>query len=305
MHQKTRDAVEGSWVYRRAPYAMRPWLKLARMDRPVGTWLLLWPGIWSISLGGGRWPDLWLILIFAVGALVMRGAGCTYNDIVDLDFDARVARTASRPLPAGEISIFGAWVFLGLQCLIGFGALMVLVVFYGIISLYLGLFALALVAAYPFMKRITYWPQAWLGLTFNWGALMGYGAAHGSLNVIPFVLYGGAVFWTLGYDTIYAHQDKEDDALIGVKSTALALGENSKPWIASFYGVFLVALIGVGMLAKLTLIYYTGVAVAAGHLGYQVYRLILDDPDVCLSVFRSNIQFGWIIALALILDRGL
>jgi len=299
---ETADAVEGSWVYRHAPRRVRPYLKLARMDRPVGTWLLLWPCLWSVALaaaGTFNVGHLHLMLLFGVGALVMRGAGCTYNDIIDKDFDAAVERTRSRPIPAGEITIKQAWIFLIFQCLIGLGVLLQLNVFAAGVALG----SLVLVAAYPFMKRITYWPQAWLGLTFNWGALVGWAAVRGDLGWPPVVLYAGGLFWTLGYDTIYAHQDREDDALAGVKSTALALGANTRTWVAGFYCLFIFALIGAGALAKLGVFYYIGIALAATHLGVQVRRVSIDDPVACLKVFRSNISFGWIVFASIIVGQ--
>ncbi len=299
---KTADAVEGSFVYRQAPAAMRPYLKLARLDRPVGAWLLLWPCWWSLALAadsGFVLYHLYLLALFAIGALAMRGAGCTYNDIVDRDFDLAVERTKSRPIPAGEVSLKGAWVFLVLQCLIGLVVLLQL----GEFAIMVGLGSLVMVAIYPFMKRITGWPQAWLGLTFNWGALMGWATLKGELSAAPLVLYFGALFWTLGYDTVYAHQDKEDDALIGVKSTALTLGTRTKPALIIFYSLFIIGLIGAGILAKLGFIYYIGIAFAGLHLGAQARRTNIDDAAVCLEVFRSNIAFGWIVFFALILGQ--
>ncbi|MFC4347428.1 4-hydroxybenzoate octaprenyltransferase [Kordiimonas lipolytica] len=300
---KTADAVEGSFVYRHAPAALRPYLKLARMDRPVGTWLLLWPCLWSTALaadGALTFHHGYLMLLFAIGALVMRGAGCTYNDIIDRNFDGAVERTKSRPIPAGEVSLKGAWAFLVLQCLIGFLVLIQLNPF----AIMVGLGSLAMVAIYPFMKRITYWPQAWLGLTFNWGALVGWAAVRGSLDWPAIILYAGGLFWTLGYDTIYAHQDKEDDALIGVKSTALALGAKTRPAISLFYGLFIFALLGAGILANLGIIYYPVLALAGLHLAAQIRRVNIDDAAVCLEVFRSNIAFGWIVFAALLLGQA-
>ncbi len=296
---ETADAVDGSWVYRQAPAAFRPYLKLARMDRPIGTWLLLWPCWWSITLasgGGFQLNSLWLLILFAIGATVMRGAGCTYNDIVDRNFDGQVARTKSRPIPAGEVSVKQAVVFMVAQCLVGLLVLVQLNMF----AMGVGTASLILVAIYPFMKRVTYWPQAWLGLTFNWGALMGWTAVEGSLAWPALLLYAGGIFWTLGYDTIYAHQDREDDMLVGVKSTALALGGGTQRAVAVFYSFFIIALIAAGILANLHEIYYIGIALAATHLGVQVKRVDIDDPDACLSVFRSNISFGWIVFFSLI-----
>jgi 4-hydroxybenzoate polyprenyltransferase len=299
---RTADAVEGSWVYRHAPRRWRPYLKLARMDRPVGTWLLLWPCLWSTVLAADGMLTLrhgWLMLLFAVGALAMRGAGCTYNDIIDRDFDGRVERTRTRPIPAGEVSLRGAWAFLVAQCLVGLLVLLQL----NMAAILTGLGSLLLVAAYPFMKRITYWPQAWLGLTFNWGALVGWAAVRGDLGWPAVVLYAGAVFWTLGYDTVYAHQDKEDDALVGVKSTALALGANTRPALYLFYSLFIFALLGAGSLANLGLIYYPVIALAGVHLAAQTRKVDIDDPALCLRIFRSNIAFGWIVFAALILGQ--
>ena len=303
---ETADAVAGSWVYRHAPVRARPYLKLARMDRPVGTWLLLWPCLWSLALAGMAghmaghmvdWPRAaWLAVLFAVGALAMRGAGCTYNDIVDRDLDARVARTRTRPLPAGEVSARGAWAFLAVQCLVGLGVLLQL----GPAAIALGLASLLLVAAYPFMKRITYWPQAWLGLTFNWGALMGWTALTGGLGWPAAVLYAACVFWTLGYDTIYAHQDKEDDAMAGIKSTALRLGAHTKKALAVFYSLFFIGLAAAGWLANLPVLHYIGLGFAALHLIWQVRTVRLDDAGHCLAVFRANIRFGWIVLAAIV-----
>lgn len=299
---ETADAVEGSWVYRHAPLAARPYLKLARIDRPVGTWLLLWPCIWSMSLmiSGYSLQELGFIaLLFAIGSLVMRGAGCTYNDIVDADIDVQVERTRSRPIPAGEVTKLQAWVFLVCQCLIGLAVLLQFNEF----AIYLGLGSLVLVALYPFMKRWTSWPQAWLGLTFNWGALMGWAVLDGALSWAAVALYIGAVFWTLGYDTIYAHQDKEDDALIGIGSTALVLGDNTKLALWAFYGLFFVGLFSAGTLANLGLIFYVGIAFAGFQLVAQIRAVDIDDPDKCLEVFRSNTDFGWTVLLSFMLGH--
>ncbi|WP_374764405.1 4-hydroxybenzoate octaprenyltransferase [Yunchengibacter salinarum] len=298
--RKTADAVAGSWVYRHAPARTRPYLKLARLDRPVGAWLVLWPSLWSLVLGGwGVLPPAMLVLyatLFAIGAVAMRGAGCTINDLADRHIDARVERTRARPLPAGEVSVTGAVAFLGLQCAVG---LLILVQF-NAFAIVLGVASVGLVALYPFMKRVTYWPQIWLGMTINWGALMGWAAARGSLDPAPLVLYLGAAFWTIGYDTIYAHQDREDDILAGVKSSALALGRRTRPAVALFYGLFLLALAIIGQLAKLHPIYYAGLVFAGAHLIWQVARTDIDRPDQCLTVFRSNIRFGAIVLGALV-----
>lgn len=268
----------------------------------MGTWLLLWPCLWSMALSIAGYSLLelgYIALLFAIGSLVMRGAGCTYNDIVDTDIDAKVDRTKSRPIPAGEVSKKQAWAFLVFQCLIGLAVLLQFNTF----AILLGVGSLALVAAYPFMKRITGWPQAWLGLTFNWGALMGWAALDGALSWSAIVLYGACVFWTLGYDTIYAHQDKEDDALIGIGSTALTLGDKTKPALCVFYGLFFIGLLGTGVLANLGLIFYIGIAFAGTQLVSQIRTVNLDDPIACLQAFRSNIEFGGIVLLAIILGH--
>lgn len=291
------DIREDRWLLRAAPPSLRPYLRLARLDRPIGTWLLLFPCWWSATLAAGaegRWPPLELMLLFAIGALVMRGAGCTVNDIVDRDFDAKVARTATRPLPSGQVSLRRALIFLALQLLVG---LLVLLQFNGF-TIVLGIASLALVAIYPFMKRITYWPQAWLGLTFNWGALVGWAAVAGELAWPAILLYIGGLAWTLGYDTIYAHQDKEDDALVGVKSTALKFGGASKSWISAFYGLAAALFLAAGLVAGLGWTLLPGLAAVAAHFVWQVSALSLDDPVDCLAKFHSNRWIGWLLLVA-------
>lgn len=272
-----------------------------RLDRPIGTWLLFWPCVFGLALGdmvGGRprdiRADMWLIALCAAGAIVMRGAGCTYNDIVDRDIDAQVARTRGRPLPSGAIGVRAAWIFLAVQCAIGLAILLQLNPF----AIMLGASSLVLIAIYPFMKRVTWWPQAWLGLTFNWGALLGFAAVTSHLAPSAFELYAGCFFWTLGYDTIYAHQDKEDDALIGVKSTARLLGANSRPWIALFYLVALVFFVAAAEAAPPNLKFAALLFLAGLHLFWQVRRLDIDNPELCLKVFRSNRDAGALIAAA-------
>ncbi len=297
----TADGVAESWIYRRAPRPMRPYLKLARMDRPVGTWLLLWPCLWSLLMASPALDAQTLAygILFALGALVMRSAGCAYNDYVDYDLDARVARTAARPIPAGEVSPRAALVFAVGLSLVGF---LVLVQF-SLFTVMLGASSLLLVAAYPFMKRITWWPQAWLGLTFNWGALVGAASVTNSIPDYALVLYAGCVFWTLGYDTIYAHQDKEDDALIGVRSTARRLGPATRLYLWLFYGLFAASIFYAGALAKLGGVYYTGAALTAGHLAWQIWRVDIDNPAQCLAVFKSNIVLGMLVFAGLLGDR--
>src|SRR5579884_1177860 len=224
------DIHAGDWVDRWLPRAAEPYARLARLDRPIGTWLLLFPAWWGIALAAPRWPDPVLLALFALGAVAMRGAGCTLNDIADRDYDGRVARTRMRPLPSGRVTVRQALVFMAAQAALGAAILFSL----NRLSILLGLAVIVLIATYPLMKRITYWPQFFLGLNFNWGALMGWAAVRGDLQAPAFWLYIGGIAWTLGYDTIYAHQDKDDDLLIGVKSSALALGRYSRPVLFIF-----------------------------------------------------------------------
>jgi 4-hydroxybenzoate polyprenyltransferase len=297
------DIALDSWLLRSSPAPLRPYLKLARLDRPIGTWLLLFPCWWSLALAAaaaGRWPDWSLMVLFAIGALVMRAAGCTVNDMADRKIDAQVARTATRPLASGQLSLFQAAVFLALLLAIGLVILLQLNGF----TVALGASSLLLVAAYPFMKRITYWPQAWLGLTFNWGALMGWAAVEGMLGWPAVLLYLGGIAWTLGYDTIYAHQDKEDDALVGVKSTALRFGAASRIWIAIFYGLAVAFFLAAGLAAGLGWPFVAGLTLAGFHLAWQVAKLDIADPRRCLMLFRSNRFVGWLL-LAGLLAAGL
>lgn len=300
-HQTAPKDTEGqNLLMRLLPMRWHGFGQLARLDRPIGTWLLFWPCFWGMALAGAQinsYPPLFMIALFAIGAVVMRGAGCTFNDIADRKIDAKVDRTALRPLPSGKVTVLQAWGFLIAQAFIG---LLVLLQF-NMPSILLGLASLALVASYPFMKRITYWPQFFLGLTFNWGALLGYCALTGTISEAALWLYASGVFWTLGYDTIYAHQDKEDDALIGVKSSALRLGTYTKPALVIFYGGTIACLICVGLSGGLTQLYWVGVAVAAYHLAVQILKLDIDRPDICLQLFRSNRNAGLIIAAALLL----
>ena len=286
-----------TWIDR-IPDRLRPYAVLARWDRPIGTWLLLWPCWWAVALAPG-WPDLRLLVPFAIGAVALRGAGCVINDLADRDLDARVERTRNRPLASGRLSTRQALAFLGVQLLVG---LLVLLSFNSF-TILLGFASMPLVIAYPFMKRITWWPQAFLGLTFNWGALVGWSAVTGDLAAPALVLYVAGFLWTLGYDTIYAHQDKVDDALIGVKSSARWLGAATPRWLWIFYAGALV-LIGVaGRLVGMGPGFYLLLIVAGAHLAWQVRTLDLDDPRSCLSRFRSNRQFGWLVFLALLAGK--
>jgi 4-hydroxybenzoate polyprenyltransferase len=293
----------GNWVDRSAPAWLRPYLRLARLDRPIGSWLLLVPCWWSLGLAAihaGRQVDVWQAVLFFVGAFAMRGAGCTWNDIVDRDLDRLVERTRSRPIPAGQVSVAAAAVFLGVQALIGLAVL----VSFNRFAIATGIASLAIVAVYPFMKRFTYWPQIFLGFAFSWGALMGWAAAFGRLDVPAYLLYAGAIAWVIGYDTIYAHQDREDDALVGIKSTALLFGERTKPVLASFYGIAATVLAAAGWSAGAGPIFALGLLAFAAHLTWQIGRLDIDDPARCLAVFKSNRDAGLILFTGLVLDAA-
>lgn len=319
------DAAPRNWVDRFAPGPLRPWLKLGRFDRPAGIWLLMLPGWQGVALADAlehRLPHLGLMGEIFVGAALMRAAGCAYNDIVDRDIDAKVARTANRPIPAGQITVTQAWTFVIACCLASLAILLSLPP----VAVALGVASLALVAAYPFMKRITWWPQAWLGLTFNWGALLGFSAAtgagpafwramaphvlndpvllrsvaaDGALRLPALLLYAAGVFWTLGYDTIYAIQDLEDDALAGVKSAALRLGEQAPLGVFTFYLTSLALLLAMGAAAGLGSAYYLGLIAYGVHLFSQARRVRVDDPGKALRLFRSNATAGVILVLAI------
>jgi 4-hydroxybenzoate polyprenyltransferase len=293
---------KGNWVDSLAPARVRPYLRLARLDRPIGTWLLLLPGWWALALAahaqGPSAPNWWLVALFAIGAIAMRGAGCTYNDIVDRDYDGQVARTRSRPIPSGQVSVGQAKAFMIGQCLVGLAVL----VQFNAFAMAVGALSLVLVAIYPFMKRVTYWPQFFLGLAFNWGALLGWAAVTGTLTWTPVILYGAGIAWTLGYDTIYAHQDKEDDALVGIKSTALRFGPQTRNWIAGFFTATTVGIAVAGATIGAGNLFYAGLAVGALHFAWQLATLDIDDPDRCLRLFRSNRDYGLIVFAAIIAD---
>lgn len=295
------DIPVGNWIDRWIPAVARPYLRLMRLDRPIGTWLLLFPCWWSIALAGEHWPDLGLMALFAVGALVMRGAGCTVNDIVDHKFDALVERTRGRPIPSGAVGLGQAALFLAAQLLVG---LVILVQLNGA-AIAWGVASLALVFPYPLMKRITWWPQAWLGLTFNWGALLGWVAVSGGMAAAPALLYAAGILWTLGYDTIYAHQDKEDDQLIGVKSTALRLGVHTRPAVAGFYAGTVALVAAAGFAADLSWPFYLLLLLSSGQLVWQVVGLDQDDSADCLAKFKSNRLFGWGLLAAIVAGKVL
>jgi 4-hydroxybenzoate polyprenyltransferase len=293
----------GNWVDGLAPDWSRPYLRLARLDRPIGSWLLLLPCWWSAGLAAvaaRQQVDLWHVLLFFIGAFAMRGAGCTWNDIVDRDLDGMVERTRSRPIPSGQVSVRAAAVFLVLQALLGLAVLLQ----FNRFAIGVGLASRAIVAVYPFMKRFTYWPQIGLGLAFSWGALMGWAAAFGLLDPPAYLLYAGAIAWVIGYDTIYAHQDREDDALIGVKSTAILFGARTKPMLAVCYALAVVLIALAGWLAGGGVVLALGLLAFAAHLVWQVARLDIDDPLNCLVVFKSNRDAGLILFAALVLDAA-
>ena len=292
----------GNWVDRWAPVRIRPYLRLARFDRPIGAWLLLLPCWWSLALAAvqARVPiQVAQLVLFFVGAFVMRGAGCTWNDLVDRDLDARVERTRSRPIPSGQVSIAGAALFLVLQALAGLAVLLR----FNLFAIEVGIASLAIVALYPFMKRFTHWPQIGLGLAFSWGALMGWAVVFGRLDVPAYLLYAGSIAWVIGYDTIYAHQDREDDALIGIKSTALLFGSRTRPMLAAFYALAVALIAAAGWAAGAGVVFLLGLLVFAGHLAWQVGRLDISDPALCLAVFKSNRDAGLILFAALVLDE--
>jgi 4-hydroxybenzoate polyprenyltransferase len=295
----------GNWVDTIAPGWLRPYLRLARLDRPIGSWLLLLPCWWSSALAAVaahvRGPSPWHIALFFIGAFAMRGAGCTWNDIVDRDLDGSVERTRSRPIPSGQVSVAQAALFLVLQALVGFAVL----ISFNSFTIGLGITSLAIVLVYPFMKRITYWPQIVLGLAFSWGALMGWAAAFGRLDWPAILLYAGSISWVIGYDTIYAHQDRDDDALIGIKSTALLFGERTKPMLALFYGLAVILIGAAGYGAHAGFVFALGLLAFAAHLGWQIARLDISNPDNCLAVFKSDRDAGLILFAGLLLDAAL
>ncbi len=298
MTNNASDIANDHLIIRLSPTWARPYLRLARLDRPIGTWLLLFPCWWSMMLAssapgyqlGSSFAPAYYLALFAIGALVMRGAGCTINDMADREYDKKVARTANRPLASGQLSMKQATVFLAIQLLIG---LLVLLQF-NTFTMLLAASAILLVICYPFMKRITYWPQAWLGLTFNWGALVGWAAVRGEISTPALLLYIGGIAWTLGYDTIYAHQDKEDDALVGVKSTALKLGTKTKYWLVLFYGLCTACFASAGWIMGLLWPFWVGIGVMALHFIWQITTVKIDDPHDCLDKFKSNRTIGWI-----------
>ena len=296
------DAPKGNWVDLHAPPRARPYLRLSRADRPIGTWLLYIPCLWALALAGGAggftpW-DLWLAVSCGVGAFLMRGAGCTWNDITDRHIDGSVARTRSRPIPSGQVTVKGALAWMLAQAAVAGGILLT----YNWLAVGLGVASLALVGIYPFAKRFTWWPQVFLGLAFNWGAILLWAAHAGSVAPAAVLLYAAGIVWTLYYDTIYAHQDREDDALIGVKSTARLFGDNSRAWLWGFFVLTILLFAGAVVAAHLAqgerlvplVVGLVGVWAMGWHIVGQMLRLDLDDPASCLAAFRANRNAGLI-----------
>lgn len=288
------DIRAGDWVDRFLPEAARPYARLARLDRPIGTWLLLLPCWWGVALAGGAHGHWNLLVLFAIGALTMRGAGCVINDLWDRDIDRKVARTADRPLASGRIGVPAALAFLAVLLLIGLAVLLQL----NRPAIVTGIAVMGVVVLYPLAKRVTFWPQLVLGVAFNWGALVGWAAVRGEIEAPALLLYAGGILWTLGYDTIYAHQDKADDARIGVRSTALLFGRLTKPWLAAFYAGTIVMLTAAGVAAGAAWPFHAALAAAALHFVWQVATIDLDDPRDCLAKFKSNRDAGLTIAIA-------
>jgi len=301
LHNTASDLGAERLIVRLTPKPLRPYVMLMRLDRPNGSWLLMGPSWWSITLASsGRWPDLNMLVLFTLGSFIMRGAGCVINDIVDRDFDGKVARTSNRPIPSGLISVKQAILFAALLCALG---LLILLQF-NVFAIGVGILSLVTVLIYPYMKRFTYWPQFFLGISINWGALLGWAAVRGDLTLVPGLLYLGGVFWTLGYDTIYGHQDKEDDVRVGIKSAALLLGDATPKWMVFFYIMAVALFAGVGWLANLSLYFYPALAIASLHLVWQVVTLDIHNPKNCLARFSSNRDFGLLMFAAFVVGRA-
>ncbi|MEP1206600.1 MAG: 4-hydroxybenzoate octaprenyltransferase [Rhizobiaceae bacterium] len=317
---RVADAPVDIWVYRLLPRPIWPYAQLARWDRPIGWWLLLWPCWWSLAMAigvrmaasdpGEGAGSIFILVVglffFWLGAVMMRGAGCTYNDLVDAGIDAKVARTASRPIPSGRVTRKKAFIFMVLQVLVG---LFCLISLSGLANpvlnnfvLILGMSSLVIVAAYPFAKRVTDWPQLVLGLAFSWGALMGWAVVFTDLAWPPVLLYLGSILWVIGYDTMYAHQDKEDDALIGVRSTARLFGNNTKPALVILYAGTLALFSAALWLAGAGWPAYAGLLLGCCHMIWQVTSLDIDNADNCLALFKSNSHFGWLVFAGLLTD---
>jgi 4-hydroxybenzoate polyprenyltransferase len=294
------DAPKGNWVDRFAPDFAKPYLRMSRLDRPIGYWLLFWPCAFSLGLASmatGQAYNWVYFLLMLAGAIAMRGAGCTFNDIVDRDIDDKVARTRSRPIPSGQVSVKQAAVWLVAQALVG----LVVLVQFNVFTIWLGIASLGLVAIYPFMKRVTFWPQLFLGLAFSWGALVGWSAVTGSLGWQPVVLYLACIAWTIGYDTIYALQDVEDDALIGVKSTARLAGDKVRSFVAVFYVIAAIFWLVAAMGVSATSIFYLALIAPVGLLAWQVATLERENGPKCLMHFKLNHWVGVALTAAMVL----
>lgn len=302
---RVHDATPDNWVYRHLPRPVWPYAQLARWDRPIGWELLMWPCLWSSALAANHlagenalpvWTFVAHLILFFIGSVAMRGAGCTYNDLVDEEIDRSVARTRSRPLPSGRVTRRQAKLFILGQALVGAA---VLFCFNGF-SILLGLSSLVIVAVYPFAKRFTDWPQFFLGLAFSWGGLMGWAALTGSLSLAAVLMYAAAIVWTIGYDTIYAHQDREDDALVGVRSTARLFADDTKIWLSGFYATMGLLLFVSFLLAGVGFPAYLGLIAVLILLGYQIKVLDIDNPVQCLALFKLNGKVGLILFLGLV-----
>lgn len=294
------DAPKGNWVDRYAPDAAKPYFRMSRLDRPIGYWLLFWPCGFALALAAiatGTAFNWWYLALFLIGAIAMRGAGCTFNDIVDRDIDDKVARTRSRPIPSGQVSVRQAAIWLVAQSLVG----LIVLLQFNLTTIIMGIASLGLVAIYPFMKRITYWPQLFLGFAFSWGALVGWTAITGELAWAPFVLYAGTIAWTIGYDTIYALQDVEDDILIGVKSTALLAGDKAKPFIAGFFALPLMIWATASVMVAQTPLVLLALIVPAGLMGWVLVTLDRHDGANCLARFKANHWIGLALTAGLVI----
>lgn len=281
------------------PASYHPYLELMRLHQPTGIWLLLFPGWWGLFLGSDGIPNLFYLALFAIGAVIMRSAGCVINDIIDRDIDPQVERTKNRPLASGALTVNQAFKCLGILLAI---AVLILIVF-NKLTILLGALILLPVVVYPFMKRITYWPQLFLGLTFNWGVIMGFAATQDRISLGAFVFYIGCICWTLGYDTIYAHQDKKDDEEAGVKSTALILGDESLTWIGHFYKLAIICWLIGGTLSHLNIYFFAFMGLAGWHMLWQVQEVDLEKPEDCMAKFRSNVALGVIVVVAMLIGR--
>lgn len=302
---RVADAKQNNWLDRYAPEWLKPYGRLARWDRPIPVGLLFWPCAWGIGLAAVAYPEYgfgwWAAILMVVGALLMRGAGCTFNDIVDRDIDAKVARTRSRPIPSGQVTALEATYFLVAQALLG----SVILFQFNRFTVWAGVASLVLIAIYPFMKRVTWWPQLFLGLAFNWGALVGWTSQTGSLALPPLLLYVGGILWTIGYDTIYALQDIEDDALVGVKSTARLFGRRARLLVALFYAATVVLWVAAGLMVGAGWPFLVGMLAVVGILGWQVRTLEPHSPTNALVRFRANHWVGLALTAALLLDLAL